>query len=121
MNHPSIKTLMRIKDVTRGDAVKIRAILKCNSVDAVTEISDSALKYVRQCYHRPPLQLAKLTAIDAILQTFGVESIPHGHGMRSPSIDYCNAGDTYDLTLLWVRGRYRVASWGDIVERGNYD
>ena len=53
-------------------------------------------------------------------RTFGVEHIPHGSNQRSPAIDYLNAGDTYDLTLLYVRGQFRAGCWGDIVERGNY-
>jgi hypothetical protein len=121
MNYPSVKRIMEIKDVDRAAAVKVRAILQLTTVDAVTELSGPALDYVRACYHRPPLQLVKLTAVDAILRTFGVESIPPGHNSRSPAIDYCNSGDTYAATLMWTNGRYRVGSWGDIVERGNYD
>jgi hypothetical protein len=121
MNIPSIRTLMQIKDVTREDAVKVRAILKLKNVDAVTSVSDVALEYVRSCYHRPPLHMAKLTAIDAVIGTYGVEGIGRGHNLKSPSIEYCNAGDAYATTLLWVGGRYRVGDWGSIVERGNYD
>lgn len=59
--------------------------------------------------------------IDARLDTHGVEHIPQGHNRKSPAITYCNTGDTYGTTVLYVNGRYRVGSWGDIVERGNYD
>ena len=121
MNLPGVKTLTQIKDCTRKDALKIRAILACKNVDAVTELSGAALEYVRRCYNRPPLQMAKLTAVDAILHTHGVEFIPRGRGARSPSIEYCNAGDTYATTIMWTGGRYRVGCWGDIVERGNYE
>lgn len=55
------------------------------------------------------------------LGTFGVEHIAQGHNRRSPEIEYLNAGDTYDLTLMYVNGRFVVGTWGDIVERGNYD
>ena len=120
-NLPSIKTLQTIKDVTLEDARKVRAILECKSVDAVTELSESADRYVRQCYNKPPLQTVKLTAADSILRTFGVEYISRGRGAKSPSIEYCNTGDTYASTLMWTRGRYIVGCWGDIVERGNYD
>lgn len=54
------------------------------------------------------------------LGTFGVEHIDAGTNARSPAIDYLNTGDSYDLTLLYIRGRFRVGCWGDIVERGNY-
>lgn len=53
--------------------------------------------------------------------TFGVEYVPEGNNSRSPAIDYLNSGDTYELTLLYVNGRFRVGCWGDIVERGNYN
>ena len=54
------------------------------------------------------------------LGTFGVEFIAKGHNKRSPSITYLNTGDTYEMTILRVRGQFRVGCWGDIVERGNY-
>jgi hypothetical protein len=51
-----------------------------------------------------------------------VETIPHGHNAKSPTIHYVNTGDTYRTTLMYVCGRgYVVGAWGDIVERGNYD
>ena len=37
MNLPSVKILTQIKDCTRKDALKIRAILACKNVDVVTE------------------------------------------------------------------------------------
>ena len=55
------------------------------------------------------------------LGTFGVEHIDRGSNRRSPAIDYLNTGDTYGLTLLYVNGRFRVGTWGDIVERGNFE
>ena len=54
------------------------------------------------------------------LGTSGVEHIEAGSNHRSPAIDYLNTGDTYDLTIMFIRGRFRVGCWGDIVERGNY-
>lgn len=54
------------------------------------------------------------------LGTFGVEYTPAGSNRRSPAITYLNAGDTYESTILYIRGRFRVGTWGDVVERGNY-
>jgi hypothetical protein len=51
--------------------------------------------------------------------TFGVEHIRAGHNRRSPAVEYLNSGDTYDLTLLHINGRFSVGCWGDIVERGS--
>lgn len=62
-----------------------------------------------------------MRVIDEILGTHGVEYIPAGHNAKSPGINYCNTGDSYGTTVLLVRGKFRVGSWADIVERGNYD
>jgi hypothetical protein len=62
-----------------------------------------------------------METIDGLVGGHGVEYIPAGSGNRSPSIRYVNLGDTYETTILYVRGRFRVGCWGDIVERGNYE
>jgi hypothetical protein len=68
-----------------------------------------------------PAEGTRLQAIDKILGTHGVEYTPPGHNAKSPAICYCNAGDTYATTILKVRGRFRIGTWGDLVERGHYD
>jgi hypothetical protein len=63
-----------------------------------------------------------MVALDATAETFGVEYVPAGHNARSPGFEYLNTGDTYAPTIIRLdTGRYIVSSWGDIVERGNYD
>jgi hypothetical protein len=99
--YPSIKTLMQIKDVTREDAIAIRAIMASGP-------------------GRDANGLTRMQRIDRVLQTHGVEYTPAGRNAKSPAIYYCNAGDTYACTVLKVRGRFRVGCWGDLVERGNY-
>jgi hypothetical protein len=64
--------------------------------------------------------LLSVESIFSDMGTFGVEYIDRGANQRSPSITYLNAGDSYDLTILYINGRFRVGTWGDIVERGNY-
>lgn len=32
-------------------------------------------------------------------------------------VTYVNVGDTYNTTLLFWEGKYRIGSWGDLVER----
>lgn len=68
---------------------------------------------------------AKLQMCDDLLDTHGIESLdPENEGFYDEGIDmcppfsYCNAGDTYALTLArdhkahaWV-----IASWGDLLE-----
>lgn len=65
-------------------------------------------------------ELCKLDLADALLGLHGVEYINAGSNRRSPPIEYCNAGDPYEPTLMVIRGHYRVGCWGDVVERGNY-
>jgi hypothetical protein len=55
------------------------------------------------------------------LGTSGVEHISAGNGFHSPAIDYLNTGDTYELTIIYIYERFRVANWGDVFERGNYN
>jgi len=101
MKCPSVETLMQIKDVTREDALKIRAIMK-GPTYAGGE--------------------TRLERIDKVLNTCGVEFVGRGKNAHtSPHFYYCNAGDTYATTVLKVNGQFRVGCWGDIVERGNYE
>jgi hypothetical protein len=60
-------------------------------------------------------------AANQIMMGYGVEYIPAGHNAKSPAIEYINLGDTYITTLMYINGSYKVCSWGDIAERGNYD
>lgn len=76
----------------------------------------------RHC-HESFLVLDILLNVESVfvdLGTFGVEYIAAGSDERSPEITYLNTGDSYDLTLLCVNGRFRLGCWGDYVERGNY-
>ena len=69
-----------------------------------------------------------MRTIDLVLETHGVEGIPQGHNSKSPAITYCNTGDPYMPTVMYLEsqrhvsgGSFHVGCWGDIVERGNYD
>ena len=50
------------------------------------------------------------------LGTFGVEGDCALNGEGCIDIQYLNAGDTYETTIVYYRGRLMVTSWGDIVE-----
>lgn len=121
MRLPSIKRLEEGLNICRDQAKQVRRILECRNVEAVCALSERAASHARDCFGRSPLQYVKLLACDAILETHGVEFIAKGHNKRSPSIEYCNTGDTYAATLMWMNGRYSVGCWGDVVERGHYD
>ena len=121
---PSIKAIRaqieRPYGLPDGTSKAIRAILECKAVESVCDLNEAASRMFSACYHRPTLQSVKLEAINDIMDGYGVEYIPAGRNRRSPAIEYINVGHTYRATIMWVRGRYVVGCWGDIVERGNY-
>jgi hypothetical protein len=126
--YPSIKTLMQIKDVSRDDAIRIRDIMRkhvplpCPCGRESDPASADAYPWnVCSYYHDGRHRYSRMRAIDKVLGTYGVEDIDAGHNRRSPAIRYCNTGDPYDTTVMFIRGRFRVGCWGDIVERGHYD
>ena len=116
MNKPSIKTL---ESAFPGKGRILRKLLTC---DKSVLAHPAVIRLREQCCHRPSMAHMRMTALDAELETCGVEYIPKGRNQRSPAFDYCNTGDSYGITIVrFSDGRYRVSSWGDIVERGNYE
>src|SRR3954467_973605 len=102
MNYPSVKAINAAFSqwLKRGDATRIRRIMQGpRLVDNLT----------------------RMQRIDRVLGTHGVETVARGHNGRSPAFAYCNAGDTYAVTIIKVNGRFRIGTYGDIVERGHYD
>lgn len=122
-NLPSVKTLATI---AHERARELRAVLEVTKRSDLETLLASGKypvtdEWYRRCLHPMSFGTAKLSIADEILNTSGVEYIPAGSNAKSPAIEYCNAGDTYASTLMYVSGRgYRVGCWGDIVERGNY-
>lgn len=123
-NLPSVKTLSPIA----GERAKeLRSILEIANRSEL-EVAISTGKYpvtdswYRKCFSPMQFQTAKLSIASEITECHGVEYIPAGHSEKSPAIEYCNAGDTYAATLMYVSGRgYKVGCCGDIVEKGEYD
>ncbi len=67
----------------------------------------------------------RLDAINALLEMHGTEAIrgewQNGYWCDIVAV-YCNAGDTYDTTVMQIRddfggSRFVVCSWGDFVEK----
>lgn len=88
----SIKNLMTIKDVTEDDA-----------------------KSIRRVWHNDPIKRRARDDIDAILRTSGVEYLGR-HKRTGHDVYYCNAGDTYATTVLFIGPRLIVGCWGDLME-----
>ena len=98
-----------------------------------TEETEAQL--IKECltgFHREPGHVSHsrsqhLERVGKILGTFGVEGMLLGadgedvSGTCDPSqvewdIHYCNTGDTYALTVMYVNGALRIGDWGSIVE-----
>jgi hypothetical protein len=124
MNLPSVKTLKTIAGERALELRKVLEITKRSELESLLETGNYPVthNWYRSCLHPMAFGTAKLSIADEIIpRSCGVEYIPAGRGVNSPAIEYCNTGDTYANTLMYVSGKgYRVGCWGDIVERGNY-
>ncbi len=105
---PSVRTL---RAVFGDNAKQARAILEMSRRE-LEELPAGAAR-VQECYNPPATSDLRLTCLDALAGTHGVEAFETRHGW----CEYLNAGDTYSVTLVRYRGRYRVTTWGDIAER----
>lgn len=106
---PSIRTLRAVF----GDrAREARAILEMSRAELETLPAGAAR--VAECYNPPATSDLRMTCLDALAGTHGVEGF---ETRRNGWCEYLNAGDTYAPTLLRYRGRYRVGCWGGIAER----
>ena len=73
---------------------------------------------LRECFHPPDTEDIRMEVLNALAGSHGVESF---ETHRAGWCDYLNMGDPYVLTLIYFRGRYSVACWGDIAERYGAD
>lgn len=89
----TVDALMQIKDVTKEDALKIRHIWK-------TTKSRSTAR----------------AEIDKVLRTYGVEYLGQ-HRRTGRDIYYCNTGESYATTVVFVGPSLYVCCWADYVEK----
>ncbi len=109
MNTPSIKTLQTV-GVTLEQAKQAKRILQMSRAD-LEQLPAGAAR-LAECYHPPSTADLRMTCLDAVMGTCGVEGCQTDKGEW---VTYLNAGDTYAPTIVRYRRRYRVACWGDLV------
>lgn len=68
--------------------------------------------FVRDYGHISHSHARHLDRIGAILNTHGTEGFIEG----GKDVQYCNTGDTYALTVMYVNGKLKLGDWGSIVE-----
>lgn len=104
--------------IEAGTAETILGIMR-GTIDPFTVPATEAWR--QACYHEPDARKpeTRMHAIDALLGTHGTEALWGKDSCTIPAAEYCNNGDTYALTILYdyVKGCYRLTSWGDFVER----
>ena len=116
MSCPSIKTLKTRLGVDEATA---RTLLDLMRGDA--DPAEFCGRWIAQCHNMPSDNELIMAAIDSVLGTFGVEAI-RGRHVDNYHYDiqacYCNAGDTYDATILMDNetGNFHATSWGDWFE-----
>jgi hypothetical protein len=106
---PSIKTL---RAVFGDNAKESRRVLEMSRAELVATPAGAAR--VSECYNPPATSDIRMSVLNELAGTHGVEAF---ETKRNGWCDYLNTGDSYAPTLVRYRGRYRVASWGDIAER----
>ena len=67
-----------------------------------------------ECYNPPKTYDLRLTALNAIEPGLhGCEAVESSNGEFA---DYLNSGDSYNPTVIYWKGNYRVQSLGDFIE-----
>lgn len=120
MRLPSVKTLQAaFPDLSKEDAELLRAILRQDTRPRHhPEKFPKTLAWIKACYNVPKIAEVNMHAADELLAGHGVEAV-FSNGAMWPWLEYVNTGDPYIATLCRVDGNYRVACYGDIVERDN--
>lgn len=93
MSYPSVKTIMKL-ECDKEDAIKIRKAMMQESLD----VDD------------------RLEKINEILHECGVESAGECDCKDGPPLLYVNRGDTYNTTVCYFNGHFKIIDWGTIVE-----
>lgn len=113
---PNLPSINRLALVFGERAQEARSLLE-GSISPDTY--PSVASWVSQCWNPPTKRDRLLRALDEIAETYGVEAIFENSSRMSPAFEYLNTGDPYAPTLIYDHdtNRFRVTSWGDIVER----
>ena len=130
-NFPSVKRMASIFQVPTDHVVRAREImmgmhrfgLKDQPAFEVGRKLESlwcpkTAAWVRSCYHMPSLHGVKMSCLNELLGTHGIEfiNLEPGNYTDPNGIEYLNMGDTYRDTLIFFNGKYRIASYGDVLE-----
>ncbi len=122
----SVKYLADQLDISLETATKVIAVC-CENIEPVRVCdANQWAKWFAQFHHPPTKLMRQFYALNHLLETHGSEIVCE-EGRTSPQrmdgsdilLEYCNAGDTYILTVAYEHRRHRwvLTSWGDWMER----
>lgn len=104
-----------LKQLKTPAIIAPRRAARLKDLLTLKDVSEETAKDIRLEWHTNPDRHQAMRAIDAMLNTFGVEEIPPSEAKHGRIVHYCNAGDSYAPTLIFVGGAMRVACWADYV------
>lgn len=109
MKYPTIEELRTVFQYPE----KVLDILT-SDIEEVIKNYPGAKHRVNECYNHPTDADIRLHAINYLEKFYGVDGVEVDF---NDYISYLQAGDIYDLTLLYYKGRYWIGNWGDEAER----
>lgn len=116
----SLATFDRERVKLECSGALIRAIWKAESIADLFDLYPPARDIAREWHTRPRLRELKRAAVNQAGGFHGVEYL----GIYRPSGEhafYCNAGDPYAATLVFIGRRLIVGDWGTLVERNQIE
>lgn len=111
----TIKNLERVAN-EKSDAIKIRKIWKSESLGDLEKIDCQLYRDTTGGLFNLDLEHVKKLMIDSVINTHGIEYLGY-HKRQEVHVDYCNAGDTYTTTIIFMGDNLVVGCWGDLVEK----
>lgn len=107
MRTPSIETLTGVFNEPK----EAKRIFRMSHAELCEHAAGA--KRANECYHPPKTYDIRLRVLNSIEPSmYGVETINIGNEYA----DYLNVGETYQRTVIYWRGNYRVQSVGDFIE-----
>jgi hypothetical protein len=119
MNFHSVKVIMEALNVDRKTALRIRGVVKGTINPDDETLFPQTDRWIRQCYHRPDDVSLQLSALNELINGFGVEGLgKNDRAPYTPPFEYINTGDTYNTTIIRDnrKDRFFISTWGDVVE-----
>jgi len=101
----------KLEEVFPGYGKKLKEVFKMTREELIK--LPAGKRRVDECFHPPKTCDIRMNCLDEVLNTCGVESLRLKNGQFA---DYLNTGDTYASTIIFVKGRYCIGCWGDLVE-----